>query len=273
MTRTVEDAALSLQEMAMFSPGDPFSLDWSHITYKDALNESVKGWKIGFTPDFGTFPVDPEIVEMVKKAAYRFEEAGAIVEPIEFNLPHTHFEYAECWCRMISISGGLEMVEGFKEQGIDLLKDHRDDMAPELIYWIEEVYKEGYLDYMRDDILRTEVYDALQNAFETYDIILSPVNACHPVKNDPNWNTVGPTLINGEKVEPLIGWCLTFFCNFTGHPAASIPAGISKDGFPVGMQIIGRRFKDYDVLAASAEFERIQPWDQHYAITQNRSLK
>jgi amidase len=62
----------------------------------------------------------------------------------------------------------------------------------------------------------------------------------------------------------LIGWCLTYPVNFSGHPAASIPAGMAED-LPVGMQLIGRRYADADVLAASAAFERLRPWRDHYA--------
>jgi amidase len=61
------------------------------------------------------------------------------------------------------------------------------------------------------------------------------------------------------EVDPLIGWCLTYIANLTGHPAASIPAGMA-DGLPVGMQIMGRIGADADVLAASATFERLRPW-------------
>jgi amidase/aspartyl-tRNA(Asn)/glutamyl-tRNA(Gln) amidotransferase subunit A len=74
------------------------------------------------------------------------------------------------------------------------------------------------------------------------------------------------------EIDPLIGWCLTYFVNFTGHPAASIPAGMSEDGLPVGMQIIGRRYADGDVLAASAAFERLRPWRDYYRICQERPL-
>ena len=80
------------------------------------------------------------------------------------------------------------------------------------------------------------------------------------VDNANDGNTVGPSEINGEAVNPLIGWCLTYLTNFTGNPAASVPAGLSPDSLPIGLQIIGRRHSDVDVLAASAEFERRRPW-------------
>ena len=85
-----------------------------------------------------------------------------------------------------------------------------------------------------------------------YDLIVGPTLACLPVDNASDGNTVGPSRINDVEVDPLIGWCPTYLFNFTGHPAASIPAGMSDDGLPVGMQIAGRRYADVDVLAGSA---------------------
>jgi amidase len=94
---------------------------------------------------------------------------------------------------------------------------------------------------------------------------VTPTLACLPVNNSDDGNTVGPTQINGVEVNPLIGWCLTYFINFSGHPAASIPAGLAENRLPVGMQIIGRRYADANVLTASATFERLRPWHDNYA--------
>lgn len=84
------------------------------------------------------------------------------------------------------------------------------------------------------------------------------------MRNASEGSTLGPATINGEPVDPKIGWCLTHLFNFTGHPAASIPAGSTDDSLPVGMQLVGPRFADDDVLAASAAFERIRPWAEAY---------
>jgi amidase/aspartyl-tRNA(Asn)/glutamyl-tRNA(Gln) amidotransferase subunit A len=94
--------------------------------------------------------------------------------------------------------------------------------------------------------------------------------AASAVDNASDGNTVGPSMINGEAVDPLIGWCLTYFVNFTGHRAASIPGML--DGLPVGMQIIGRRGGDADLLAASAAFERLRPWQKSYEICAARPV-
>jgi len=107
---------------------------------------------------------------------------------------------------------------------------------------------------------------------DRYDLLVTPTLACVAVDNAADGDTVGPSRINGEPVDPLIGWCLTYPVNFTGHPAASIPAGLSADHLPVGMQLIGRRYADADVLAASAAFERLRPWQDSYRRCAERPL-
>ncbi len=72
-------------------------------------------------------------------------------------------------------------------------------------------------------------------------------------------------------MDPLIGWRLTYLTNFSGHPSASVPAGLAG-GLPVGMQLIGRRYADADVLAAAAAVERLRPWSPAYRIGVERPL-
>jgi amidase/aspartyl-tRNA(Asn)/glutamyl-tRNA(Gln) amidotransferase subunit A len=103
------------------------------------------------------------------------------------------------------------------------------------------------------------------------DLLVTPTLACTAVPKEGDGNTVGPAEIEGRGGNPLIGWYLTCPLNFTGHPAASIPAGLA-DGLPVGMQIVGRRYADADVLAARATFERLRPWRQTYEICAGRPL-
>ena len=118
--------------------------------------------------------------------------------------------------------------------------------------------------------MRTEMLDRQQDVFDKYDIIIAPVTICPPVKNTDDGDTKGPTIVNGQESEPLIGFCETFFENFTGNPAASIPAGLTSEGLPTGMQIIGRKFKDEDVFAVARTFEQISPWS--YDIPFNRKI-
>jgi amidase/aspartyl-tRNA(Asn)/glutamyl-tRNA(Gln) amidotransferase subunit A len=129
---------------------------------------------------------------------------------------------------------------------------------------LEDAGKISAVDHAVDDVLRTGVFDGLQDIFERYDLIVAPTLAIPPVRNATDGNTIGPTQINGETVDPLIGWCMTYPINFTGHPAISVPAGLTPEGLPVGLQIIGRRHADETVLALASRFEQAKPWFQSY---------
>jgi amidase len=119
---------------------------------------------------------------------------------------------------------------------------------------------------------RTEVYDMLQGVFADHDLLVTPAVGCLPVENTGAPGEVPlPEAIEGVAVDGAIGWTLTYPANFTGHPAASVPAG-QVDGLPVGMQITGRSGADGDVLAAAGAMERMRPWSETYAVPAERSL-
>jgi amidase len=270
ITRTVDDAALALNALSGYHAGDPYSLD--EVTdFTSATRRSIKDWKIGYSRNLDVFPVDPRVVEVVDKAVRVFEQAGAHVEEVKVGIKRPQKELSDLWCRLITPMN-LQALEGFRDAGIDVLKDHRDDLPPEYLYWVEQGYMMSALDFFHDQTTRAEIYDAFQGVLEPYRLLVTPTLACLPVDNASDGNTKGPERINGESVDPLIGWCLTYPVNFTGHPAASIPAGLGAGNMPVGMQIIGRRYADADVLAASAAFERLQPWQHAYGICSSRTL-
>lgn len=269
ITRTVEDAALAMSVLGGYDPRDPLSLDQT-VDYLGALKKSIKGFRIGYSPNLDVFPVDPRVAETVKRAVSAFSEAGAHVEEIKLGIRYSQRELSDLWMRLM-MPLNLGTIEATKAGGLDLLRDHRGDFPPEYLHWIELGLKMSAADQRRDQEMRTHVYDAFQNAFTTYDLVITPTVASLPVKNESGGNTHGPREINGEEVDQGIGWCLTYPLNFTGHPAASIPAGL-VDGLPVGMQIIGRRYADADVLAASAMFEQLRPWADSYRICAERPI-
>jgi amidase len=262
LARTVEDAALVTESLAGYDARDPFALD-ERPPLTSALRASIRGWRIAYSPNFDVFPVEPEVAAVVEEAVRGFEEAGARVEQVNLGIERDQRELSDLWCRLI-IPINIETFENFKLGGLDLLADHRDDFPPEYLRWIDEGYEWRTAELMRDEELRTEIYDAIESALADHELLVTPTLACLAVQNATDGNTKGPTQVDGVEVDPLIGWCLTYPVNFSGHPAASIPAGMA-DGLPVGMQLIGRRYADADVLAASAAFERLRPWRDHYA--------
>ena len=268
ITRTVEDSALALTVLAGYDSRDPFSRD-EEVDWLGATRRSIRGMKVAYSPRLDVFPVDPRVSEVVAKAVRAFEEAGAHVEEVEVGIRRPQQELSDLWCRLIMVNMLLNL-ETIKGQGVDLVGDHPEDLPPEIHAWIETGNRLTIHDIARDQAMRTEVYDALQGVLDTHDLLVTPALACLPVENTDDGNTVGPTEVNGEAIDPLIGWCLTYPINFTGHPAASVPAGLA-DGLPVGMQVVGRRHADVDVLAASAVFERMRPWQDTYEICRNRA--
>lgn len=269
ITRTVEDAALALDALSGYDARDPFSLAEAP-GFIAATRRPITGWKIAYSPDFGVFPVDKRVAEVVGKGVEAFEDAGAHVEVVKVDIARDQRELSDLWCRLI-MPINVDTFENFKAQGIDLLRDHRDDFPPQYLRWIEEGYRLTALDVSRDQKMRSEIYDAVQKVLNEYDLLVTPTLAAMPVDNATDGNTVGPSQIDGIEVDPLIGWCLTYFINFTGHPAASVPAGLAE-GLPVGMQIIGKRYADADVLAASAAFQRVRPWSDYYRLCAERPL-
>lgn len=268
ITRTVADSAVMLNYMAQYNPLDPTSLPIN--AGKDFLNlmaKPIKDWRIALTLDFDLFPTDMEIRNLVYDAAMQLTTAGATVELVSFNFHHSLEEFAKIWFQSISIDTALEL-EQWKNEGKDLIRDHRGELSEEFIYW-NTVAAESDIHFFRKfNEVRTDILDAYERVFQDYDMILSPVTACNPVLNQTNGNTRGPREINGVAVDPIIGFAETFLVNFVGYPAASIPIGLNTAGLPVGMQIIGKQFRDEDVLAVARKFEMIQPWS--YDIPFNR---
>src|SRR5881628_2969401 len=263
LARSVADAALMLGVMSGPDDRDPYSLPADSADYMAAARRSVAGLRIAWSPDLGVFPIDPEVARVTRDAVGAFEVAGARVEEVRVGLRRSQEELCDCWMRQSAVRSA-QTADGFKEQGIDLLGSHRDEISPEFAASLELGHTQSALDYRLDDVIRTEVLDALQDVFDDYDLLVCPTLAALPVENATDGNTLGPAEIQGERVDRLLGWCLTYPFNFTGHPAASIPAGLSTDGLPVGLQVAGRRFADETVITASAAFEQARPWTVTY---------
>jgi amidase/aspartyl-tRNA(Asn)/glutamyl-tRNA(Gln) amidotransferase subunit A len=270
ITRDVADAALAMNVLAGPHPGDPFcALD--KPDFSSTLDAGVEGWKIAYSPDLGVYPVQAEVAAVVEEAIRAFEEAGAEVAEVDIEIDLDQRELSDLWCRLI-MPLSLDSFANLKAGGLDILGEHRSDLPPEFLRWADHVAGMSAMDYFDDNSKRTKVFDALQAVMADHRVLVSPTLASMPSENLTNGETRGPTVIEGVEVDPVIGWCMTYFTNFTGYPAVSLPAGLS-DGLPVGLQVIGGRGADLDVLATAAAFERARPWDHIYEIPANRSLE
>jgi len=196
LARSVEDAALMLEIMAGPHPRDPLALPDDGTDYRSAVHRSIEGLDITHTRDYGIFPVEAAVLDVIDDAVDTFEDAGASVERIEPDIPHSQQDLSNLWNRyaMVMIDS---MAENFKEDGIDLLGEHRDELTDEMIRMLEGGMGVSAREYKLYDNVQTDVFDAIQDVFESYDLIVSPTLSCIPPKNTDDGHTIGPTQISG----------------------------------------------------------------------------
>jgi aspartyl-tRNA(Asn)/glutamyl-tRNA(Gln) amidotransferase subunit A len=153
-------------------------------------------------------------------------------------------------------------------------------LAPRMAVWLEDSLPQGFreqLDPMIDifipridemsarEVVRAHfgpdrIWATLGPFFATYDLWLTPTVGA------PAWDRryFGPNLINGREIPRPLYPFFTFPFNMTGQPAASTPAGFTAAGLPVGLQIIGRRYREDTVLKAAARLEEARPWQDRW---------
>lgn len=260
LTRTVEDTALLLDIIAGDHPRDPISVPDERLDYLAATRQAIDGVSIAYSPDFGIFPLEAEVKARVDTVADTLKRTGATIEHIDLDFAPSFAEMMDA--ENVTFETLLaSMAENLKRrEGIDLLSNHREDMSPELVELMESGYDHSAVDFKQADVIRTATYDAIQDILDEYDLLLTATLAVPPFEK----GRLGPDEVNGEPIDPYMEWFLTWPLNLTGHPAASVPAGLSTDGLPIGAQLVGPRFGEEDILAASAAVERRQPWIDDY---------
>jgi amidase/aspartyl-tRNA(Asn)/glutamyl-tRNA(Gln) amidotransferase subunit A len=259
LTRTARDAALAAQVMCGPHPDDPFSLPDDGTDFVAALEADPANLRLAFSPNLGVFAVEPEVAQVVDDCVASLRDADLTIENIDVQLPLDQDELAVLWCREVGVIY-LEMFDSLRRGGIDLLRDCADDIPPPIHAMVDAARRATALDLRRDDVLRSRVWRTVQAVFATFDGLLTPTVGALPVLNASNGATLGPATVNGRPVDRNIGWCLTHPFNFTGHPAASVPAGQTPDGLPVGLQVVGGRFRDDHVISICRRVEQVRPW-------------
>ena len=244
MTRTVKDAALMLNVIAGPDERDPYSLPAERVDYVKALKGSLKGLRVAYSETLGLAPaVEPEVRNATAKAARVFRELGCRVEA-------KNPSWASPWepWRAIFLGGIAARLAPYldrkKEIDAGLLAIVEESLA-----WPPEKYVQAWVD-------RLAWCAKAMAFFERYDLLLTPTVASPPFPH----GILYPGEIDGVKVGREASSIFTYPFNLTGQPAASVPCGFTKDGLPIGLQIVGRRFDDVTVLRASAAFETARPW-------------
>jgi amidase len=241
MGRTVEDTALLLDAMTGESSADPLSLPRT----ESFLSRARSGWRparVAFSADLGITPVDPEVASICRAAASRFTEIGVIVEEAHPNLPEAHdtFQVLRAMSFAVSYAG--------------LLESHRDKMKPEVSWNIEQGLKYSMADVVRAENQRAALFRRMNTFFDSYDLLLCPATivAAYPAGERYVSECAGHTFSN------YIEWlAIAYAVSLTAAPALSLPCGFTRDGRPVGLQIVGRTRAEGRVLAGARALEEI----------------
>jgi aspartyl-tRNA(Asn)/glutamyl-tRNA(Gln) amidotransferase subunit A len=244
MTRTVRDAALMLNSMAGADRHDLSSLPAVEIDYLAGLDRGIRGLRVAWSPDWDYAAVDPQIRQIAAAAATRFTDLGCHVEEA-----HPGFaDPAETYQILTTASRAARVAEQWPAE--------RERFDPSLVVQIEAGMRWSAVEFVRAANVRRTLNEAFVSFFSRYDLLLTPTMAAPP----PPIKVEAHAEIAGRKVTRL-GWlAFTFPLSLIGYPAASVPCGWTREGLPVGLQIVAPRLGDALVLRAAAAFEALAPW-------------
>ena len=245
LSRTVADSALMLKVISGPDPRDRYSLPGPEFDWMDTIRGGVRGLKVAYTLDWGGYaPIDPEVRRVITDAVKVFErDLGCTVEEAS---PGFADPYGAFWA-LVAMETDLK---GMRE----MVAKHDHQMTPHLVDFIMRPWTAE--DFTNAIMTRKAVVNKMWKFMQRYDLLLTPTLAVPPFPV----HVQGPEKIDGQIVHPFRWLNFTFPFNFTGQPAASVPAGFTKDKLPVGLQIVGRHLDDPTVMRAAAAFEKARPW-------------
>ena len=242
MTRSVTDAALLLSVIAEPDARDPYGLPYDGSDYLAGLAKGVEGLRVAYSPSLGGHSVDPEVAALVAKAAWSFADLGAQVELAEPDLGGADEVFRCLW-----YAGAANLMRRF-----DAAVQAQMDPG------FREIAAEGaaysLLDYL-EAVTRREALTAGMNRFHgAFDLLLTPAL---PLAAFDGGLEVPKDSGMGRWPE----WTpFSYPFNLTQQPAAALPCGLTAEGLPVALQIVGPRYGDALVLRASRAFEAAYPW-------------
>jgi aspartyl-tRNA(Asn)/glutamyl-tRNA(Gln) amidotransferase subunit A len=246
MTRTVDDAALMMSVLSRPDRRDGMSLPPNDINWR-ALDKPIRKLRIGLMLDPGTGQaLEKEVREVAVKAAKAFETAGAVVTEVDGIMSRDildgldNFWRARMWDDLSRLSSA-EHAKGL----------------PYILKWAEAGAKLSGVDVVRGFNSTMAIRAAAAKLFCEIDYVISPVS---PVVNFAA--ELAAPLNDPQKPFEHIAYTVPW--NMSENPAASINGGFSSKGFPIGVQIVGRRFDDLGVLGMAKAFEGLRgpqkPW-------------
>ena len=239
LTKCVRDAALILQVISAYDPLDPTSVKMLTGDYLGHLIDDMEGRKIALGIGDYINAADPEVVSAVCEAAKVFESMGCRVQEVNVD-----------WMRDAALANKAMTQSDGAAVHRDRLKEHPEMFGEDVRRRLEDGAKTTSTEYILARRTQTEIRKRCEQFFESYDLLLTPTT---PI--------AAPTIEGHDAVEQagrLTRFTAPF--NLAGLPALSLPCGFTKEGLPVGMQIVSRAWADAKALNAGYAFEQAANW-------------
>ena len=250
LARTVGDAALMLDVMSGPHPSDPHShgRDLQDLAAAGRAQGDLKGLRVGWRLFMGNTKIDPETRDIVESALAVFSDLGGAVDEHRNEFPNA-----------LSVWGPLTFSIWASRFG-PIEEKLGDRMSATLRRWMAEGRGYSAVDVQEAMAARTRIYRSVEGWFRDVDLLVTPTLSRPAIPVDQD--LFAPIEVDGEPAGgPRDAWYpYTHPFNLTGHPAITVPCGWTRDGLPVGLQIVGRWFDDALVLRAAALFEQARPW-------------
>ena len=244
MSRTVEDAAITLGAIAGYDAKDPYTWDTPVPDYRHALDGNVRDVRVGIiTEQVNSDLVDEDVRESVVRAVSVLGELGASVE--EVSIPITRYANAS--------SATLLSVEPASNHRVwirNRIKDYGHDNQIGLL--TGSIIPAQY--YYKAQRLRSMVRQQIGEVLERYDLLVLPT------VGKPACELQGDLVITSRQAVARLPYLLTRILNQASAPAISVPCGFTPDGLPIGLQIGGRPGEDATVLKVAHAYEQATPW-------------
>ena len=241
LTKTVKDAALLLQVISIYDPIDPASVKMLTGDYLSHLSDDLHGRKIAFGVGEYIEGADSEVLHAVQEARRIFESLGCKLDDVNVD-----------WMREAALANKTMTQSDGAAVHRDRLMDHPDWFGDDIRRRLEDGAKTTSTEYILARRTQTEMRRRCEQFFESYDLLILPTT--------PN---SAPAVEGADALEQAAR--LTRFTapfNLTGLPALSVPCGFTKDGLPVGLQIVSRAGADAKVLNAGFAFEQRTEWHE-----------
>ena len=268
ITKDVQDAALLLNLIAGHDEKDTTSINNEKVDYTKCLKNDVKGLKIGVPKEFFGEGINAEVKAKLQEAIEKYKELGAIVEECSLDIA----EYALATYYIIACAeassnlGRFDGIRyGYRTKNFENLKDiyinsRSEGFGQEVkrrIILGTYVLSSGYYDayYKKALEVRTLVKQEFDKKFEKYDVLLTPTSPTVAFEIGTRSN---------NPLEMYLADICTVSVNIAGLPGISIPCGVDSKGMPIGMQLIGDKFKEEKILNAAYTYEQATKFREEY---------